>query len=60
MHDNKVRKQLLRKPRLTLGKTNEIFQAAENMAVQMKMIGDESTIEICVFKEAEICKKHPN
>ena len=60
IRDDKVREQLLREPRLTLAKTDEICRAAESMAVQMKMITDESLAETNVVKDPEIHKKHPN
>ena len=58
--DDKVRERLLREPRLTLDKTDEICRAAESMAVQMKAITDESVAETNVVKDPEIQKKHPN
>ena len=60
IQDDKVRERLLREPRLTLAKTDEICRAAESMAVQMKMITDESLAETNVVKDPEIHKKHPN
>ena len=42
IRDNKVRERLLREPRLTLAKTDEICRAAESLDVQMKTITDGS------------------
>ena len=43
IRDNKVRERLLREPRLTLAKTDEICRAAESLDTQMKTITDESS-----------------
>ena len=40
--DDKVREWLLREVDLTLKKTDEICRAPENMAAQMKIVGDTS------------------
>ena len=51
---------MLRKPRLTLSKMDEICRAAESMAVQIQVITDESSVEANVVKDPQIQKKHPN
>ena len=40
IRDNKVRERLLREPRLTLAKTDEICREAESLDAQMKTITD--------------------
>ena len=51
--DNKVRERLLREPRLTLAKTNEICRAAESLDTQMKTITDGSSTLVNAVKTQE-------
>ena len=53
IRDNKVRERLLREPRLTLAKTNEICRAAESLDTQMKTITDGSSTLVNAVKTQE-------
>ena len=53
IRDDKVRERLLREPRLTLTKTDEICRAAESLNMQMKTITDESNMLIHAVKSQE-------
>ncbi len=53
IRDSKVRERLLRESDLTLAKTDEICRAAESMALQMKVVEENSSTAIHSFKSTK-------
>ena len=53
IRDNKVRERLLREPRLTLDKTDEICRAAESLDTQMKTIMEGSSTLVNAVKSQD-------
>ena len=60
IRDNKVRECLLREPRLTLAKTDEICRAAESVDAQMKTITDGSNTLVNTVKSQDGQKDKQN
>ena len=60
IRDDKVRERLLREPRLTLNKTDEICRAAESLNTQMKTIAEESSMLVNAVKSQDYQKGEHN
>ena len=60
IRDNKVQERLLREPRLTLTKTDEICRAAESLDAQMKTITDGSNTLVNTVKSQDGQKDKQN
>jgi len=58
--DNKIRESLLREPRLTLAKTNEICRAAEGLDTQIKTITDGSSTLVNAVKAQDYWNDRQN